>query len=319
MSVDKTAILFPGQGAQAFGMGRALAESDSDIMDLWKKAEKISSLPLREIYWESDDNNLMAETRNLQPAITVVNTSLWLTSAGKVTPAAAAGHSLGEFSALAAAKVLDIDSVLELVSLRGRLMSEVDPDHLGTMCALIRVTQEQVEAVVKEIAEQSGKLVRLANKNTPVQFVISGHRDAVLEAAEKIKDAAPRSKAVPLAVSGAFHTPMMAEAAAEFTRLLDSKDWHDAAFPIYCNVNGAPLTAAEELRSVMRRQMTSSVCWIETVANQWRDGVRRWIEFGPQGVLTRMVRPILTGEGAADGSYATVHIPNKEALEAFEG
>ena len=319
MNSVKTAILFPGQGAQASGMGRRLAEASSDIMDIWKKAESISGLPLREIYWESDDATLMAETRNLQPAITVVNLALWLSVADRLSPACAAGHSLGEFSALAAAGVLEMDKVLELVSLRGRLMADVDPEHIGTMCAMIRLSQEQVEAAAREVSESTGKLVRVANKNTPLQFVLSGHREAVEAAAEKLKAENPRAKGFPLAVSGAFHTPMMAEASAEFSKLLDKQDWHDARFPIYSNINGEPLSDAEALHGAMRRQMTSSVCWVDTISNQWRDGVRRWVEFGPQGVLTRMVRPILVAADVADGSYTTVHIPNKDAVDAFEG
>jgi [acyl-carrier-protein] S-malonyltransferase len=112
---------------------------------------------------------------------------------------------------------------------------------------------------------------------------------------------------------------MMAEANAEFCKLLDKQDWKDAAFPIYFNVNGEPLTEAGAIRSAMRRQMTSSVCWVDTITNQWKNGVRRWVEFGPQGVLTRMIRPILVASDVADGSYTTVHIPNKDAVEAFEG
>ena len=319
MSSVKTAILFPGQGSQSAGMGRRLAESSPEIMDIWKKAEHVSGLPLREIYWESNDVSLMAETRNLQPAITVVNIALWLSVCNRLSPACTAGHSLGEFSSLAAARVLDIEHVLELVSVRGRLMAEVDPEHVGVMCAMIRLSQEQVETVAREVSERTGKLVRVANKNTPLQFVLSGHRDAVEEAAELLKNNNPRVKSFPLAVSGAFHTPMMAEASAEFAKLLDKQDWHDAAFPIYFNINGEPLTEAEPIHAAVRRQMTSSVCWVDTITHQWKDGVRRWVEFGPQGVLTRMVRPILVASNVEDGSYTTVHIPNIDAVQAFEG
>ncbi len=319
MSSVNTAILFPGQGSQVAGMGRRIAESSPEIMDIWKKAERISSLPLREIYWESNDMNLMAKTRNLQPAITVVNIALWLSVKDRLHPVCAAGHSLGEFSALAAAGVLSIDAVLGLVSVRGCLMADVDPDHMGVMCAVIRLPLEQVESAARVVSERTGKLVRVANKNTPLQSVLSGHRDAVEEASELLKNKNPRVKVFPLAVSGAFHTSMMAEASAEFAKLLDGQDWRNAAFPIYFNIHGEALADAESIRSAVRRQMTSSVCWVDTIMNQWRDGVRRWVEFGPQGVLTRMVRPILVASNVEDGSYTTVHIPNIDAVRAFEG
>lgn len=317
MSTPPTAILFPGQGAQANGMGRHLAEASSDAMQLWKKAEAASGLPLRAIYWESGDENLMAETRTLQPAITVVNLALWFHLCHRLDAACAAGHSLGEFSALGAAGVLDVEHLLEIVALRGRLMAEADPDHVGTMYAVLRLGLDDVEAIVKNVGERTGKLIRVANRNTPGQFAVSGHRDAMDDLVEEIRNR--KGKAIPLAVSGAFHTPLMAEAATEFAKILDRQDWHDARFPVYCNVSGAPLTEGKKLHAAVRRQMTSSVLWTDTITHQWKDGVRRWVEFGPKGVLSRMVRPILTACDAPDGSYAIEHIPNLEAATAFAG
>ncbi|MBR3880036.1 MAG: ACP S-malonyltransferase [Mailhella sp.] len=319
MSSLQTAILFPGQGAQNTGMGRRLAEASSDIMDLWKKAEAISGQPLREIYWESNDATLMAETRTLQPALTVVNFALFQSCVGRFTPVAAAGHSLGEFAALAAAKVLPFEKIIELVTLRGQLMADADPDHEGSMMAVIRVDLDSIEAAVKKACEETGKLIRVANKNTPLQIVISGHKVALEHAYETLRGAGARAKFFPLAVSGAFHTPMMAEANTEFVKLLDKQDWQNAIFPIYSNVNGEPLTEANFIRNAMRRQMTSSVQWVDTISNMWKNGVRRWIEFGPQGVTSRMVRPILSAADVADGSYSVHHVANKDSVDTFEG
>ena len=319
MSNMQTAILFPGQGAQATGMGRRLAEATPEIMDLWKKAEAISGQPLREIYWESNDATIMAETRTLQPALTVVNFALFLSCVDRFTPVAAAGHSLGEFAALAAAKVLPFDKVLELVTLRGQLMADADPNHEGSMMAVLRLPQDMLEAAVKVAADKTGKTVRIANKNTPLQLVISGHKEALEVVYEQLKDNSVRGKFFPLAVSGAFHTPLMAEANAEFVKLLDKQDWQTAAFPIYSNVNGDPLVEPNLIRNAMRKQMTSSVQWVDTISNMWKNGVRRWIEFGPQGVTSRMVRPILSAIDVEDGSYGTVHIANIDSVKAFEG
>lgn len=313
--MSNTAILFPGQGSQKIGMGKLIAEKSKDVMDLWKKAEKYSSLPLREIYWESEDAELMANTKNQQPAITVVNLGLWIYISNHINVHSVAGHSLGEFSALAAAKVLNFDSILQAVSLRGHLMAEADPEGIGSMYAILRLNAEQVEGLCKEASESTGKLVRLANRNTPGQFAVSGHKQALEDFVERAS--AIGGKAIPLAVSGAFHTPLMAEASAEFAKFLDQQDWQDAKYPIYCNTLGKPLQEAAQIHTTIKKQMTSSVYWIETICNQWDNGITRWIEFGPQGLLTRMMRQILTVHDVADSQYETIHIPNMKASDEF--
>ena len=310
-----TAILFPGQGAQMRGMGRKLADEFPDAMNLWKRAEAASGLPLRSLYWDSEDDTLMADTRSLQPAVTAVNLGLWLRCASQVEPTCAAGHSLGEFSALAAAGVLAPEKVLELVALRGRLMAEADPDATGAMYVVLRLALDEVEDMVKSVSERTGKLVRVANRNTPLQFAISGYRQAVEEVAEEAR--ARKARAIPLAVSGAFHTSLMAEASAEFSKILDKQDWHSARFPVYCNVTGEAVRDAGKIQAVVKRQMTSSVCWIDVITNQWTAGVRRWLEFGPQGVLTRMVRPILGARDIEDTTYTAEHIPDTDAASVF--
>jgi [acyl-carrier-protein] S-malonyltransferase len=287
-------------------MGRRLADEFSDAMLLWKHAEKASGLPLRAVYWDSEDDALMADTRHLQPAVTVVNLGLWLHAAPRLAPHCAAGHSLGEFSALTAAGVLAPEKVIELVSLRGRLMAEADPGAVGAMCAISRLGLEEVENLAKSVSERTGKLVRVANRNTPSQFAVSGHRDAVETLAEEARSL--KARAIPLAVSGAFHTSLMTEAAAEFSKILDRQDWRAARFPVYCNVNGEAVTEAGKIHAAVRRQMISPVCWIDVISNQWKDGIRQWLELGPQGVLTRMVRPILSACNAPDTAYSAGHI-----------
>ena len=309
------ALLFPGQGSQEAGMGRELAEARPEAMTLWKRAEAISGLPLREIYWEGDDA-AMSDTRALQPALTVVNINLWRELAGKVRPCAAAGHSLGEFSALAAAEVLDPETVLQIVSLRGRLMAEADPDGTGSMAAILKMKQEDVEALVREAAAEADALLIVANYNTPAQFVVSGHRDAVALACRKAKE--HRGRAIELKVSGAFHSPMMEKASRELEPLLRKAVWRKPRFPVYCNLHGRAVTDGESARESLLRQMTSSVLWIKTVRNQYADGVRRWVEVGPKAVLGKMVPACLNHLDEAARQELRVELVNSlESVENF--
>lgn len=291
MSTLPTAILFPGQGSQEPGMGRDIAEASNDAMELWKKAERISGLPLRAVYWESEDAALMADTKHLQPALTVVDVTLWQALASKLTPTCAAGHSLGEYSALAAAGVLSPEATLELVSLRGKLMAEADPDGRGAMAAILKLNRETVAEIASAAAEATGETLIVANHNTPAQFVISGTKAAVEAALPLVKE--KKGRAVPLPVSGAFHSPLMQTAAKELAKALKGMTWSRPRFPVYSNVTGKAVTDGESLHELAAVQMVSSVLWSDTIANQWRDGVRSWIEVGPKGTLSRMVKPIL--------------------------
>ena len=312
-----TAILFPGQGSQETGMGRDTAESNAESMALWKKAEKISGLPLRSIYLESDDPALMADTRNLQPALTVVNLSLWLELAPHVRPQAGAGHSLGEYSAYAASGALSADAVLELVSLRGALMADADPAGRGGMAALLKLTREDAEAVAREAAEATGEMLIVANYNTPAQFVLSGAKKALEAALPLVK--ARKGRAMPLSVSSAFHTPLMEKAGRELAGALRKAVWNRPRFALYSNVTGAAVTDGESLCDLACRQMTSPVLWIDTIAAQWADGVRTWLEAGPKGVLTRMVKPILDPLGGTEAAEAVSVGSLEAAREITQG
>ncbi|MDL2209399.1 ACP S-malonyltransferase [Desulfovibrio sp. OttesenSCG-928-O18] len=313
-----TAVLFPGQGSQESGMGRDLADSSREAMELWKQAERASGLDLRAIYWEGDDA-AMADTRALQPALTVVNLNLWRVLAGKIAPVATAGHSLGEYSSLAVAGVLSVDTVLELVSLRGRLMAEADPEGKGTMAAMLKLSLADAEDAVKEVAGATGEMIGIANYNTPGQYVASGTRAAIAALQDAVK--ARKGRALPLPVSGAFHSPLMKEAATEMAKALEKASWSHAKFAVYPNVTGRATTDMRELKSLLLDQMTSSVRWIDTVASQYADGVRRFVECGPKGVLSKMVKPVLDSlpEAPAPESYEVVAIGKAEQAEAFQG
>ncbi|MBQ7457341.1 MAG: ACP S-malonyltransferase [Desulfovibrio sp.] len=303
-------LLFPGQGSQCKGMGRALAEFDADCMDLWLLAERISRLPLRAIFWEGTDED-MRQTKALQPALTVVNCSLWKHLEGKCAIQGAAGHSLGEFSALACAHVLSIEDALTLTSLRGSLMEQADPKHEGCMAAVLKLDAKTVAALVEEIQAQCQEILVCANLNTPTQTVISGTTHAVDIACKLVKT--QKGRAIALAVAAAFHSPMMEEANREFSPQLARVTWHTARFPIYGNVDGQAEVDGDRLRAKMERQMVSSVVWCDTMRAMYADGITTYLELGPKSLLGKMVAPCLP----SDAPISTHLLDTVEAIQAY--
>jgi [acyl-carrier-protein] S-malonyltransferase len=304
------AVLFPGQGSQEKGMGRTLAETSGEAAELWHMAEKASGLPLREIYWEGDDA-AMADTRALQPAMTAVTLGLWFHLKSKLSPIVGfAGHSLGEYAALAASGMLEVAAVFELTSLRGRLMAEAAGGD-GKMAAVLKMAQDDVEDVVRAAREATGKVLLIANYNSPGQYVISGVASAVEAAAELIKER--KGRAITLAVSGAFHSPLMAAPAAELEKVLRKAGLRSPSVaPVYFNVTGEAEADPTTALALMTRQMTSQVRWITTVASLWQAGARTFVELGPKGVLTKLLAANLkeagepyTGVSIADPAGAT--------------
>ncbi len=259
-------------------------------MELWVRAEKISGYALREIYWDID-TEAMAQTAYLQPALTVVNAALWGFVKAKLSPACAAGHSLGEYSALFASGVLSMQDTLDLVCLRGRLMAEASTETGGKMAAILKLSQESVETLVGEVKSSLDQEILIANYNTPAQFVISGTENAVSEAASLVRGG--KGRAVVLPVSGAFHSPMMAQPAAELARAMDRVDWKTPTFPVYLNATAEKAEDPRAIKEIMTRQMTSSVYWTQLVTAQWEAGIKRFVEIGPKGVLSRMTGQIL--------------------------
>lgn len=288
-NAPEPAILFPGQGSQEKNMGRDLAEHSAQAMERWKKAERLSKLPLREIYWEADNEN-MADTRALQPAMFVTSINLWEHLANTILPPCIAGHSVGEFTALAAARVLDPDEVLEMVVLRSRLMAGADPSGTGSMAAVLKLDHDQVSAVVNQARESDRELV-IANYNAPDQYVVSGLRSAVEKAEALVKER--KGRAVRLAVSGAFHSPLMKDAARELGEYMARLDWRAPKIPVHFNVTSKTEDNPETICKTMQAQMVSSVLWMWIIDNQWEAGVRSWLELGPKGVLTRLLKSIL--------------------------
>ena len=309
--MQEASLLFPGQGSQVAGMGRDVADAYPEAMDLWKKAESISSLPLREIYWEGDEA-AMSNTRSLQPALVTAEIALWSVLSRKVKASACAGHSLGEYAALCASGILDVESTLNLVSLRGALMAECDPDGRGAMAAIVKLPLEKVEALVAEVKKETGLIILVANYNTPGQYVVSGEKEAVAMVGTKAK--AIRGRALPLAVSGAFHSPCMQKAADELVKMLKKVTWRRPTCPFYCNVTAGAIGDGESARDVMIAQMTSPVRWIDLMKNEYADGQRHFLEVGPKAVLSKMVTRCL--ENATE-EVTTGNVVDLATAEAY--
>lgn len=291
---DRPVLLFSGQGTQKKDMGKDLAEADKDAMDLWKEGERLSGLPLREIYWDGNEEDIN-DTRAVQPALTITNINLWrlFSQKNQVHPMAVAGHSLGEFAAIAAAKVLPVREVIETVSLRGRLMAEADPHGLGAMAAIVKLETPQVEEIVLDVARNSGEILVAANYNTPGQTVISGTKAAVDKACEKAHELKGRS--IGLQVSGAFHSPLMEEANKEFHKLLDKLSWRKPDIPVYANVTGLPALDGQKVKENIWKQMISPVFWVNLIRNLYLAGARWWMEISPRAVLGKMLGPSVAG------------------------
>ena len=284
-----------------------MADASSEAMELWKQAEEMSGLPLRGIFWEGSKEE-MEDTRALQPGLTVVNLALWQALSRKVKPLAVAGHSLGEFSALAAAGVLTPEETLQAVSLRGRLMAESDPDGRGAMAAVVKLPLEKVESIVEKARQESGQTVLVANYNNPGQYVVSGEKEAVALVGSLATEA--KGRAIPLAVSGAFHSPL---------KLLKKLTFRKPRVPFYSNAAGGPLAEGESIRGAMLNQMTSPVRWDELMRSQAEAGIRSWIEVGPKAVLGKMVSRCLEPMGIESGSISVGLVSDLGSLEKING
>lgn len=289
-----TAWVFPGQGSQYVGMCSDSAEVDTRARELLERADAILGFPLSSVMFQGPEEDLR-QTRNTQPAIFVHSIVLAsLMSGGR--PSMAAGHSLGEYSALVVSGSLTFEAGLRLVRLRGELMQRAGELEPGTMAAIIGLEPAAVENICRE-ASQAG-IVQAANFNSPGQIAVSGSVAGVraamaaarLHGAKMVKE---------LVVSGAFHSPLMQSARHGLERALEETVIADAQIPVYANVTAEPVTGAGEIRAMLLRQLTSPVRWEESVRNMVRDGASRFVEVGPGKVLQGLIRRIAPRAEAA--------------------
>jgi len=307
--MSQIAFIFPGQGSQYVGMGQDLFNADPKARALFELAEATTGLPLKRLCFTGPMEELTL-TVNLQPAVTVVNMCLFQSlAAAKVKPAAVCGHSLGEYSALFAAGVLSAGDTLAAVAQRGRLMHREAQKYPGAMAAVIGVTPEKLKGLVQPFTKE-GPLA-LANFNTPEQTVISGAPEIVARAGNAAK--AEGAKVIPLKVSGAWHSPLMMGANADFGAFMDTLNFQAPTTPLYLNATAAPETNPGVLRASMGAQLTSPVRWAELIVNLKAAGIDTWVEVGPKNVLTGLVRKILPQEPKENFH----NVENRESLEKF--
>ncbi len=294
--MSRLALLFPGQGSQFVGMGKALYEGSSAARAVFEEADAALAMPLSRLCFEGPEEELQ-RTVNTQPAILTHSVAalreLESRAPERMEGAVfAAGHSLGEYSAEVAAGAMSFADAVRLVRRRGLFMQEAVPAGLGAMAAIVGLAPEEVEAACREAAQ--GDVVSPANFNSPEQTVIAGHAAAVARASVACKARGAR-RAIPLAVSAPFHCALMAPAREHLRPLLEEVRLVDPKIPIVTNVDARAESEAGRLRDALRRQVDAPVRWVETVRLLAREGVDRALEIGPGKVLSGLVRRIESG------------------------
>ena len=304
----KLALLFTGQGSQFAGMGADLAERFPAAREVFDEADAVLGTPLSKLCFEGPAEEL-GMTENTQPATLAVSIAAYRTLG--LTPDFAAGHSLGEYSALTAAGALTLADALRLVRERARRMQEAVPKGVGGMVVLRKMARSEVEDMLLRVDRG---VCELANLNSPVQYVVSGETAALDQVIEL---AGPR-KALRIPVSVPFHCSLLGAAGEAFGAVLDDVEMVAPGFPIYCNVDAAPVTSADQARSALRRQFAGAVRWEGSVRRLLQDQrVRRFVECGPKAPLLRMVTQIASAIGAEGvETYAATTADEVESLRA---
>ena len=279
------AYVFPGQGAQFVGMGKDLYESNKRAQSLFDKANEVLGYSITDIMFDGTDEELK-QTKVTQPAVFLhsVITALCMED---FQPDMVAGHSLGEFSALVAAGALTFEDGLKLVYARAMAMQKACEAAPSTMAAIIALPDETIEQVCAEINKE-GNVVVPANYNSPGQVVISGNVEAIKEACAKLKEAGAK-RALPLAVGGAFHSPLMEMARIELAKAIEAAPVTKPICPVYQNVDAKPHTDPVEIKENLLKQLTSPVRWTQSVKNMISDGMTEFVECGPGQVLTGLI------------------------------
>jgi [acyl-carrier-protein] S-malonyltransferase len=295
MTLDpkRTAFVFPGQGSQQVGMGKAMADSFPAARQLFLEADSILGFPLSKLCWEGPETDL-GETFNTQPALLTHSVAAWrvlIDELGGFQPLCVAGHSMGEFSALVASGALAFADAVRLTRERGRVMRDAGKTKPGGMAAILNLDASALEGICAKATEEIGGIVGVANDNCPGQVVISGEV-AALERAMALALENGARRAIRLNVSIGSHSPLMRDAASEFARAVNAATLADPLVPLIGNVGAAPLRTADALRGDINAQLTSPVRWVDSIRAIQALGADTFIELGTKDVLTGLLKRI---------------------------
>ncbi len=293
---DNVAFVFPGQGSQEVGMGRALVENYGVARQLFEQADDILGFSLSTLCFEGP-TEILNDTINTQPALlatSIAALEVLKIEGYDVQPKFVAGHSMGEYSAYVAAGALSFFDGLRLVRERGRLMKKAGEISPGSMAAIIKLDDEAVADICRQVTNSGVGLLQVANYNSPGQVVVSGENEAVDKGIE-LALAAKARKAVKLPVSIAAHSELMRVVADEFRQAVDSTSLNLPEVPVVANITARPLESLEAIREEMEGQLTTSVRWTATIEYMMDQGVTTFVEIGSKNVLTGLIRRISKG------------------------
>ncbi len=283
------AFIFPGQGSQFSGMGKNLYESNAFVKNLFEKANEILGFRISDIMFTGSEDDLK-QTSVTQPAVFLHSVAAFKTLQD-AKPDMVAGHSLGEFSALVANRVLSFEDALKLVSIRANAMQKACELAPSTMAAVLSLADEKVEQICAEVLAETGEVVAPANYNCPGQLVISGSVKGIEIACERMK-AAGAKRALVLPVGGAFHSPLMTPAKDELSAAIEATTFYQSTCPVYQNVVAKGVTEAEDIKKNLINQLTCAVRWTQCVQAMVSDGATHFTEVGPGKVLQGLVQKI---------------------------
>jgi len=285
----KHAYVFPGQGAQFSGMGKSLYEQHAIAKEMFENANDILGFRISDIMFTGSDDALK-QTNVTQPAV-FLHAVIAYATVTDAHPDMVAGHSLGEFSALVANKVLSFEDALKLVAIRANAMQKACEQNPSTMAAILALPDEQVEAICAQVQNETGEVVVAANYNCPGQLVISGSLKGVEGACERMK-AAGAKRALILPVGGAFHSPLMEPARQELAQAIQTTQFNEPICPIYQNVVEHAVNDANSIKQNLIAQLTGAVKWTQSVEAMVADGATHFTEVGPGKVLQGLIQKI---------------------------